>query len=77
MPRWKNIRELVDETHEFAAWVVLLAAFIMLATGLIGELTLVAMVWSSLITLLGTKYFSGLKVGKDGIEVSKVNNEIE
>lgn len=65
----KRLRELFDEQHEVMAWIVLVLATLGRSTGHLDQWPTVAMVCTSLVTMLGANYYSGLKVGKDGVEV--------
>jgi hypothetical protein len=70
MPKISALKDLFDEHNEIAAWLVLLTAIVLLVLGRVGELTFVSMLAMSLVTLLGSKYYKGVKVSKDGFEIS-------
>lgn len=71
MGKIHSITDLFDEHHEVAAWLVLGTAVALLVTGRLDQWPFVALVATSLVTLLGSKYFGGVKVGPSGIEVQK------
>ena len=65
----KRLRELFDEQHEVMAWIVMVLATIGRSTEHLDQWPTVALVCTSLITMLGASYYAGVKVSKDGIEV--------
>jgi len=68
----KRITELFDEKSEIAAWLVMLAAFALLATEKLEQWPFIAMVGLGLLTLLGTGYYGAkFKVGPQGVEVEQ------
>ena len=71
MPKIERIRDLFDEHHEVAAWLVLVGSFVLLSVGKLEQWPFVAMVGLSLLTLLGSKRYSGISVGPGGLEVEK------
>lgn len=67
-----KIKELFDEKSEIAAWVVMLAAFVLLFTGKLEQWPFIAMVGLALLTLLGTGYYGArFRVGPQGVEVEQ------
>lgn len=71
MGRIRHISDLFDEHHEIAAWVVLVTAIGLRVADRLDQWPFVAMVCAGLVTLLGSAYFAGVKVGPSGIEVDK------
>lgn len=69
MTKIRNITELFDERHEVAAWLVMLTAIVLLVTERLDQWPFVALIATSLVTLLGSQYFRGVRVGPSGIEV--------
>lgn len=65
----KHIRQLFDEHHEIAAWLVLIIAVAGRFADKIDQWPMVAMVALSLVTLLGSDRFRGLNVGPGGVGV--------
>lgn len=67
----KHIRQLFDEHHEIAAWLII----IMAASGRwfdkLGDWPTVAMFALALLTLLGSERFGGVKIGPGGVEVDR------
>lgn len=71
MGRIQRIAELFDEHNEIAAWLVLIGAVALLLVGKLDQWPFVALVGLGLVTLLGSKYFAGVRVGPGGVEVDK------
>jgi hypothetical protein len=69
MGKIRKITDLFDEQHEVAAWLVLATSIALLVTGRLDQWPFVALVATSLVTLLGSQYFRGVRVGPQGIEV--------
>lgn len=70
MPKVSKITELFDEHNEVAAWIVLFTNVGLLLTEKLDQWPFVVGVGLSLVTLLGSKYFSGIKVSAEGLEIS-------
>lgn len=71
MGRIQRFAELFDEHNEIAAWLVLITAVVLLLLGKLEQWPFVALVGLGLVTLLGSKYFAGVRVGPSGVEVEK------
>ena len=71
MPKISKFTELFDEHNEVAAWLVLFSMVGLLLSGKLDQWPFITGVGLSLVTLLGSKYFGGIKVSTDGIEVGK------
>jgi predicted histidine transporter YuiF (NhaC family) len=67
----KKIWNLFDEQHEVMAWIVLVLAVAGRWTEMLDQWPTVAMCCTSLVTMLGSKYYAGLKVSPQGIEVDR------
>lgn len=65
----KHIRQLFDEHHEIAAWLVIVMAALGRGFDKLSDWPTVAMVALALLTLLGSGRFAGVKVGPGGVEV--------
>lgn len=69
MSKLTKLTDLFDEKHEVAAWLVMLASVIMRWLDKLDQWPFVALVATALVTLLGSSYFRGVRVGPQGIEV--------
>jgi len=66
----KHIRQLFDEHHEIAAWLIIIMAGAGRWFDKIEDWPMVAMIAISMLTLLGVERFRGVRVGPGGVEVS-------
>lgn len=66
----KKIGDLLDEKSEVAGWVVLIYSFVSLPLGWLEQWPGVVTIGLSLVTLLGSQYYKGVRLSKDGLEIS-------
>lgn len=69
MPVVKRAKELIDEHHELAAIALFVLGVLLILFNQVGELAFLSMLFFSLITWLGPKYYYGVKLTKDGLEI--------
>lgn len=63
------MRDLLDEQHEVMAWVCLALAVGGRVGDYLDQWPTVTLVATSLVTMLGSKYYAGVKISKDGVEI--------
>ena len=73
MSKLQSIKALFDEQHEVMAWIVLALAVAGRASELLDQWPAVSLCMTSLVTMLGSAYYSGIKVGPQGVEVNRGN----
>ena len=64
-------RKLIDERGEAYAYLVLLTAVTLRGVERISETALLIMVVTGALTMMGTRWFSGITVSKDGLTISR------
>lgn len=69
MPKIRSIKELFDDQHEIMAWVVLALSVAGVATDRLDDWPGVCMAGLALITMLGSAYYKGIKIGPGGLDV--------
>jgi hypothetical protein len=69
LPKISSFTELFDEHNEIAAWLILFSMVGLLLSGKIDQWPFLVGIGIGLVTLLGARYFAGIKISKEGLEV--------